>query len=184
MNVLDQVSKWSSPIDIVVLTRFDVCFRRPITRLSIDWAKINIAFKDGPAYFSKEHKVSDLFHIFPRNLLREVRAALDASTRGSGHYIYNHLVRELGQSKVHFIEPRGRSSNLAMNDSNPTFLFIDRSCLGFDKLCDSKDISMLTNGSSFSSNDANSLISESEVSFPRPLEQASTTSNSVFQITT
>jgi len=148
ISVLDLVSKWRTPVDIVILTRFDVSFRWPITRLWIDWSKINIAFKDGPTYFSKEHKVSDLFHIFPRNLLREVRAALDASARGSGHYIYNYLVKELGQSKIHFIEPRGRSSNVGINDSNPTFLYIDRSCLGFEKLCASQiNGSTIFNGS-------------------------------------
>ena len=138
LRVLDLVLAHDSRIDALVLSRFDVRYRESIGQIKIDWDKTNLAFPDGPAYWAKENKVSDLFHVLPAKHFKAFRAALDISTRKSrsaGHWIYRPLVKMVGKAEVRFIDPKGRRSNVDQFDPDPPFLFIDRSCKGYEIAC-------------------------------------------------
>jgi hypothetical protein len=149
--VLDLVAAHEPAVDAVILTRFDLKFRAPIHTMGVSWGSVNFPFRDGPTYWLKERKVSDLFHVFPFRHLAAVRSALDISGRKShtaGHHAYLPLTKALGSNKeVHFIDSsRGRGSNIREGDPDPSFLFIDRSCDKFERDCQSQP-SQLSTGS-------------------------------------
>lgn len=135
IRVLDLIEAHPSfsKVDAIILSRFDARYRLKIDEMPLEWSKLNLAFKDGPVYWRKYHKVSDLFHVLPRSMLTPLRRAFDVSTkRGSsaGHFIYDHI------KAVNFIDANvHRSSNVNEGDANATFLVLDRSCAGFDELC-------------------------------------------------
>ena len=144
-----------SYFDAVVLSRFDVRFTQSILDLNIDWGMINIAFRDGPPYWRKESKVSDLFFVYPGNDLGvKLRHAIDVSAgpfshHSAAHWLLPHLMKSLNGlpmphntsvRPVNFIDPVGQGSNVLPEGTIPTFLYLDRSCEQFDDLarCGSK----------------------------------------------
>jgi len=136
LNLVLDFQSTGVPLDAVILTRFDTQFRSSLAHLVIDWGQVNIAFRDGEVYWRKEQKVSDLFHVFPVAHTRALRDAFAASRTGTGHTIYRHLARSLGEQSLRFIDDgKGRGSNVAFGDPDPTFLFIDRSCEDFSGHC-------------------------------------------------
>jgi len=141
IEVLKMVLTWRAHrIDAVVLLRFDVKYRTSLDALPIDWTKLNFAFPDGPVYWAKERKVSDLFHVLPAAFVPLLIKALDHSpaSRPGAHFVYLPLAKSLGQSRLRFIDAHGRGSNLAADDPEPrSFLFIDRGCSGLSASCPS-----------------------------------------------
>jgi hypothetical protein len=139
IEVLDLVASHSPPVDAVILTRFDLLYRKPIFSMGVSWKSVNFPFADSPVYWSREKKVSDLFHVLPFHRIAAFRAALDASGKRShtaGHHAYSPLVRVVGSEAINFIDSsRGRGSNVRADDPDPTFLFIDRSCEGYLDQC-------------------------------------------------
>lgn len=151
VHVLKLVLAWPDPIDAVVLLRFDVKYRVSLASLHVDWAKLNFAFPDGASYWAKERKVSDLFHVLPRALVPALIAALEQSPkhRPGAHLVYPQLADALGASRLCFIDPHGRGSNVAVDDPSPrTFLFIDRSCAGVSSACPAATWANKTSGRS------------------------------------
>ena len=73
--------------DVVVLLRFDVVYRYPITELpapyAVDWTKVNIAFRDDQGLWMSQKKVSDLMLIFPVPRLPAMTEALQSSASGA-----------------------------------------------------------------------------------------------------
>lgn len=141
IQVLNMVLAWRAhKIDAVVLLRFDVKYRTSLDALPIDWTKLNFAFPDGPVYWAKERKVSDLFHVLPVTFVPHLIKALNHSpaNRPGAHFVYVPLAKSLGQTRLHFIDAHGRGSNLAADDPEPrSFLFIERSCSGLSAACPS-----------------------------------------------
>ena len=125
----------------IVLTRFDVRYRLPIHEMDIKWDKLNLAFPDGPVYWEKERKVSDLFHVFPYRYLVPLRRAMEATARrtGAAHWIYKPLAISIGPSSMNFVDKEGHRSNMGEHDEGLSFVYIDRSCQDYDALCSRSD---------------------------------------------
>ena len=84
-------------------------------------------------------KTSDLFWLFPRNLLAPLRTALNATRNmwpngavapngggnGNGHWTYDIMGKAVGYRNLAFIDTRNSSSDIV---PGKFFLGIDRSC--------------------------------------------------------
>ena len=81
--------------DIIINTRFDMYFIKPLSEFSIKENKLNICFKDVKESWLTKKKVSDLIYIFPPKYKDILIYALDKSKElshvGSGHNIFKFL---------------------------------------------------------------------------------------------
>lgn len=62
--------------DHLMLIRFDVSYRVPITSLDISWGPLNFCSPGGGHYWTDLHKVNDLFFIIPKKYVDHFAAAL------------------------------------------------------------------------------------------------------------
>ena len=105
LRVMDIVRRSGVAYDNLILLRFDLMFRVPLSKLSIDWNLANFAFRDDAGFWASKRLVSDLLFIFPRARFDDMRSAIDASgnvpqepnarvlgggrtLKGSGHFTW------------------------------------------------------------------------------------------------
>ena len=81
LRALQLVQTHGPDADAVLLLRFDVEYRVPITAACIDWSKVNIAFRDIASSWDSFRAVSDLFFVVPMRLLSSFARALDKVPR-------------------------------------------------------------------------------------------------------
>lgn len=82
--------------DLIINTRFDLIFIKPLSDVNININKLNIPFKDKEKMWNKIKKVSDLIYLFPPKYMNKLIASLVNSTKqvmygnknSSGHLIY------------------------------------------------------------------------------------------------
>jgi hypothetical protein len=127
MNLVHQAyDRGIGPRDVVVLLRFDVLYRYSLTELPppyhIEWAHINIAFKDKPDYFASTKKVSDLLLTYPlmdrNSMWTALKQSGDTLESGAGAMVYANLLN-LGIGNISFIDPTFfGTSNVACKHAN------------------------------------------------------------------
>lgn len=135
--VLRAVVRSVHAVDAVVLLRFDLRFRVPITAWNVSWGKVNFAFPD--AYHHpgvSQRKTSDLLFVLPLRFipvlsraLQRTRATADNpahSPNGNGHWTYELLGQAIGVGNLSFIDARPALSTLSPADGR--FVGLDRSC--------------------------------------------------------
>ena len=130
----DSLSSWPSPLDAIVMVRFDVIYAVPITWLNIEWNHLNVAFRDHRSLWERDHKASDLLFIFPMRYLAAFHAALAASCKGqAGHRVVDPFLHGTSKdlSEVHLIDPFRYGTSTIGTRPMESFLGIERSCKGY-----------------------------------------------------
>ena len=112
--------------DIIINTRFDIFFIKYLKDWSINYNKINLAFKDVKDSWVKQKKVSDLIYIFPKTYLNVLISALKKSQNfvphGPGHFIYEDL--NINENEMNFMIDGFFSSNTDIDRNN--YIYIKR----------------------------------------------------------
>jgi hypothetical protein len=136
IRVLELVLQDEQEIDAVVMTRFDLRHRVPITSLNVDWNATNLAFHDVSPMWKARQSVSDLLFILPVKHVRPLIQSLNVSagrpglkSGGPGHDMYNAFVRIVGSTALRFIDdsPGGATSASSPNQAS-TFVALSRAC--------------------------------------------------------
>ena len=146
IRVLTLVEQSSVSVDHVIMLRLDVVYAAPVvgpSSFGIDWDKFNYPFPDECAKTgSGDAKTSDLFWVFPRQMLGSLKTVLRATQNmtgdgrnlgssgggnGNGHWTHDPMGRAVGFDKLRFIDERRSSSDIS---PGRFFLGIDRSCPG------------------------------------------------------
>jgi hypothetical protein len=136
IRVLELVLQDEQEIDAVVMTRFDLRYRVPITSLNVDWNATNLAFHDVSPMWKARQSVSDLLFILPVKHVRPLIQSLNVSagrpglkSGGPGHDMYNAFVRIVGSTALRFIDdsPGGATSASSPNQAS-TFVALSRAC--------------------------------------------------------
>jgi hypothetical protein len=141
IKVLEMVLQDEESIDAVILARFDVRYRDPITALNVRWNVTNAAHREGPDSWAREKRLSDLFFVLPIEHVKTFIKALKISAHfphnhkatGAGHWIYMPFVENMGgdPSVLNIIDSFFSPSTFTPCQS-PTFLGISRTCgVGF-----------------------------------------------------
>jgi hypothetical protein len=123
INSLELVDK---NYDLIINTRFDVYFIKYLSDWSINYNKLNLAFKDIKKSWVRKKKVSDLIYIFPKKYNNILISALKKSTNvvnsSPGHFIYKKL--NIDENEINFMIDGFFSSN---TDSQPNnYIYIKR----------------------------------------------------------
>jgi len=123
INSLELVDK---DYDLIINTRFDIYFIKYLNDWSINYNKINLAFKDVKDSWVKQKKVSDLIYIFPKKYNNILISALKKSQNfvqhGPGHFIYEHL--NINENEINFMIDGFFSSNTDKKPNN--YIYIKR----------------------------------------------------------
>jgi len=137
IKVLEMVLLDKEAIDAVVLTRFDVRYREPITALNVRWNVTNAAHREGSGSWVREKRLSDLFFVLPIEHVKIFIESLKKSAfsphhhraTGAGHWIYMPFVETMGgdPSVLNIIDPYFSCSTNTPSQS-PSFLGISRTC--------------------------------------------------------
>lgn len=148
IRVLNLVLQDAGSVDAVVLTRFDLRYRAPITSLNVNWNVTNVAHREGEESWKTQRKVSDLFYVLPVAHIRPFMTALRESARkhqvnrvdhhstGAGHWFSHYFVNMMGRKALHIIDKEFASSTLSPSETN-TFLGISRGCSKDYDVCQS-----------------------------------------------
>ena len=114
--------------DIIINMRFDLEFIEPISKLTIEYNKINFAFKD--LSFEKNKKVSDLFYILPYRYLKTLIYGLQNPSsvfkHAPGHYIYIPISGIIGTININFLIDGCFSSNTDIPSGQNGYINIKR----------------------------------------------------------
>ena len=74
---------------MIINTRFDIYFKRPLNELNINNKKLNLLFKEQYKFWNKDRRVSDLIYILPSEYKNILTSALKNSQHlnknGAGH---------------------------------------------------------------------------------------------------
>jgi hypothetical protein len=133
VQVLELVLEDEQSVDAVVLTRFDLKYRAPITSLNVWWNVTNAAHVESVKALNREGRVSDIFFVLPIAHVRPFMKALDASVRhkhnhkGAAHWVWWPLAGKLGLKQLHIIDTHQCSSHKPPSRS-PCFTAISRAC--------------------------------------------------------
>jgi len=132
IKVLDLVLQDKSEIDAIVLTRFDLRYRAPITSFSVKWNATNVAHKDLRSKWEGREVTSDVFYVLPIGHVEPLIDALNQSANfensgGAGHWISDPFVKRMGRSALNYIDPQIGSSTAAPSQST--------SCVGISRVC-------------------------------------------------
>ena len=148
-------------LDYLIFCRFEVIYKVPLQLVNLDWAKLNVAWRDQEWMWEHEKIACDLFYLLPKSLAGTLRAALDESGdfdtwwSGTGHFMYNFLPPEVQEHQVHFTIDEGwlyhtagqdgpnvcndealgwRPPNMRTTYEPEAWMFINRECSA--SLCD------------------------------------------------
>jgi len=132
IKVLELVLQDKDDIDAVVLTRFDLRYRAPITSFNIDWGATNVAHKDLRSNWEGREVISDVFYVLPighvQTLIDVLNQSADSeNSGGAGHWIFNPFVKRMGRSALNYIDKEIGSSTAAPSQST-SFVGISRNC--------------------------------------------------------
>jgi hypothetical protein len=135
LRVLELVLEDEDEIDAVVLTRFDLRYREPITAFDIDWSVTNVAHREGEMSWLKQKKMSDLFYVLPIGHVQPLMEALRVSgtdptghkATGAGHWIWYPFTDAMGKDALRFIDQQFTPSFSSPSET-PSFLGISRRC--------------------------------------------------------
>jgi hypothetical protein len=134
-------------VDAVVLTRFDLQYREPITAPGlVDWTKVNFPWRDKKDLWWEFHMVSDLQIIFPFKWVKAVVNGLresarvnhercrvfdhkNCSTESPGHFAYNSIYRDVGKNGVKFVQSIFGGSHVERPEAG-RYIWINRTCAG------------------------------------------------------
>ena len=112
--------------DLIINTRFDIYFIRPLNELNINNKKINLLFKEQYKFWNKDKRVSDLIYILPSEYKNVLISALKKSQHlnknGSGHKIYNYL--KVDTNNINFMIDGFFNSNTDKEPNN--YIYIKR----------------------------------------------------------
>lgn len=141
IKVLQLVLQDEQDIDAVVLSRFDLRYRSPITSLNVQWNVTNVAHREGEKSWATQRKLSDLFFVIPIGHVRPLIHALKESgthpvahkATGAGHWFWHPFVNRMGKDALHIIDEQCAPSTYSPSETK-TFLGISRGCSeDFDK---------------------------------------------------
>jgi len=137
IKVLELVLQDKKSIDAVVLTRFDLKLREPITLANVRWNVTNAAHKEGEDSWKREKRLSDLFFILPIEHVEAFIQALRISAThpyhhkatGAGHWIYMPFIQIMrgDHTMLNIIDSHFGCSTLEPSQS-PNFIAISRTC--------------------------------------------------------
>jgi len=132
ISVLKLVLQDENEIDAVVLTRFDLRYRAPITSFNVNWAATNIAHKDLRSNWEGREVISDVFYILPIRHVQPLIDVLDQSadsenSGGAGHWIFNPFTKRMGRNALNYIDNEIGMSTAAPSQST--------SCVGISRVC-------------------------------------------------
>jgi hypothetical protein len=93
-------------LDIIVDTRFEVIFYKPITEYNIDFNKINFLFKE---LYTKD-LVADIIFIYPKNMLEDLIEFFEDKIKiykhggdRSMHDFHKRMIAKRGEDSVHLM---------------------------------------------------------------------------------
>ena len=113
--------------DLIINTRFDIYFIKPLNNFSIKKNKLNLCFKDSVNAWYIEKSVSDLMYIFPPKykdkLIFSLNRTRGLSLGGSGHKIYKYL-KINKEEELNFMIPGHYISNT--DDGKNGYFYLKR----------------------------------------------------------
>lgn len=125
-SIINSLNLVDENYDLIINTRFDVYFIKPLNDWSINYNNINLAFKDIKDFWVKQKKVSNLIYIFPKKytniLIFALTKSQDYCARGPGHFIYKHL--NINKNEINFMIDGCFSSNTDIQPNN--YIYIKR----------------------------------------------------------
>jgi hypothetical protein len=132
IKVLELVFQDKNDIDAIVLTRFDLRYRAPITSFNVNWGATNVAHKDLRSKWEGREVISDILYVLPIGHVQPLIDALNRSANsensdGAGHWIFNPFVNMMGRNALNYIDPQIGSSTAAPSQST--------SCVGISRAC-------------------------------------------------
>ena len=110
-SVLESLSLIKEDIslyDFVMMTRFDVSYKKPIDEWNIDWDKINLPWREIEELWKEHQRVGDIMHLFPATYYSAVCNAIQISEASNTfHHLYNDLLKQPGVTThtIHFLLP-------------------------------------------------------------------------------
>lgn len=114
--------------DVIINMRFDLEFIEPISKLLIEYNKINFAFKD--LCFERNKKISDIMYILPYRYLKTLIYGLQNPSNvlphAPGHYIYIPITEIIGTLNVNFLIDGCFSSNTDLQSGQNGYIYIKR----------------------------------------------------------
>jgi len=106
-------------LDVIIFTRFDIHFHQDMSKLSIDYDKINILFPEDPKWWESHRFVCDCFYVWNHKFSPQVRDAMIETygwPRGTfypdTHGILNFLVPKVGVENIHLMSHECQISNV------------------------------------------------------------------------
>ena len=105
---------------MIINTRFDIYFIRPLNELNINNKKLNLLFKEQYKFWNKDRRVSDLIYILPSEykniLISALKNSQHLNKNGAGHYIYNYL--DVNSNNINFMIYGFFNSNTYAQENN------------------------------------------------------------------
>lgn len=125
-SIINSLNLVDENYDLIINTRFDVYFIKPLNEFNINYEKLNLLFKEQERYWNEDKRVSDLIYIFPKKYNNILTSALTKSMNcrphGPGHFIYKHL--NINENEINFMIDGFFSSTTELQSNN--YIYIKR----------------------------------------------------------
>jgi len=111
-------------IDVVIMTRFDLHYKKNIHQMNIQWDKINVLWKETLKMWNDHNRISDIFHVFPIKFYKQfVDSVAAIRDRSNLHKLYRGLLEhDISKDDVHFMEDGFYDSST--KQPNPVLMII------------------------------------------------------------
>ena len=108
----------------IIMTRFDLHYKKNILNMNIQWDRINLLWKETLKMWNDHRRVSDIFHVFPIKFYKPFLDAVAAiKDRSNLHKLYRGLLEHgIDQGDIHMMEDRFYDSS--PKHINPVLMII------------------------------------------------------------
>lgn len=107
----------SEDLDLIISTRFDISFKKPILGEYFSKDKFNFCFREGVMWDSHRFVTDNLF-VFPVKFLEPFKLSIEdlnvdtyLSQFGFMHHIYDKVVARIGEGAVNFLQQEQEESH-------------------------------------------------------------------------
>lgn len=103
---LNAIARSGIQYAFVVVLRFDLIVKRPISTWGCDFAKVNFLWKENKTFWDEHRRVGDPIHVFNAAYLREFTRAVQTTTphpHTDFHWMYKQLATDVGEHAINLI---------------------------------------------------------------------------------
>jgi hypothetical protein len=109
---LDLIINSKIDYDFIVISRFDLKLKKSISDFNLNYAKVNLPWRETFDLWESQKRVGDCFHIVPGKYIESFKKAIQSSPdKFSFHQIFMDLSESIGSSNIHFMADGFYDSN-------------------------------------------------------------------------